>query len=175
MPSLTPFGERSLTIVAARFDDCGSAERAASAVRGVLQDTAEVHVVGPRDPALALKLEPERHGIGRTLVRSVLVLGGAGGMLGALLALPAVAPSPIADPAGALGVITLFALLGVFLGAIVAGFLTLRPDHEYVIHQVWAWIQRYQWAVVAHPVGSRSVGGALSALQRIGATPIRSF
>jgi len=47
MPSLTPFGERSLTIVAARFDDCGSAERAASAVRGVLQDTAEVHVVGP--------------------------------------------------------------------------------------------------------------------------------
>lgn len=175
MTSLSPFGERSLTIVAARFDDCGSAERAADAVRSALQDTGEVHVVGPRDPTLALKLEPEQRGIGRTLVRSLVVLGGAGGTLGMLVALCALALSRSGVPDAATALVALSALLGVFLGAVAAGFVTLRPDHDFVIHQVSDWVQRYKWAVVAHPVGSRGVTGALVALHGSGAKPIRSF
>jgi hypothetical protein len=69
----------------------------------------------------------------------------------------------------------LSALLGVFLGAVVAGCLTLRPDHEFVIHQVCEWVQRYKWAVVAHPVGSRSVQRTLGALHHMSARTIRSF
>jgi hypothetical protein len=173
--SISPFGERSLTIVAARFDDRGSAERAASAVRGVLQDAGEVHVVGPRDPALAAKLAPEQRGIGRTLVRSLVVLGGAGGTLGMLIALCGLALSRHGFPDTATPLAALSAMLGIFLGAVVAGCLTLRPDQDFVIHQVREWIQRYKWAVVAHPVGSRSVQGTLVALHHMSARTIRSF
>lgn len=172
---ISPFGEQSLTIVAARFDDCGSAERAAHAVRHALRAGDRVDVVGPRDPTLALKLEPEPHGIAGTAIRSHLLLGAAGSVIGAGVAIVALALTRFGAEDVALPLLALAIVLGLFLGTIVAGCVTLRPDHDVVIDQVSDWVRRYKWAVVAHPVGARRVRTALAALQGAGARPIRSL
>jgi hypothetical protein len=75
----------------------------------------------------------------------------------------------------ALPAIMLSALIGVFLGSIVAGCLTLRPDQDLVAQQVTDWGRRYKWAVVAHPIGPGCVQRTLAALHRTGARPVRSL
>ena len=170
---ISPFGEQSLTIVAARFDDCGSAERAAHAVRHALRAGDRVDVVGPRDPTFALKLEPESHGIADTAIRSHLLLGAAGSAIGAGVAIVALTRFGAEDVA--LPLLALAIVLGLFLGTIVAGCVTLRPDHDVVIDRVAGWVRRYKWAVVAHPVGARRVRTTLAALRGAGARPIRSL
>ncbi|HSC87238.1 MAG TPA: hypothetical protein VLC09_08215, partial [Polyangiaceae bacterium] len=133
MTLLNPFGERSLTVVAASFPDRRQAENAASAL---LQETpalqGEVAVIRPGDPLVDRKLEPENQGIWHTLIRSHLLFGIAGGLVGIVAALVVIA----AWPAAALSPFytTLFVgVFGAFLGMIFAGLLTLRPDHGYVV------------------------------------------
>lgn len=175
MTMLSPFGERSLTVVAAGYDDLRHAESAASQL---LQETpeleGEVTIVRPADPLVDRKLEPENQGIWRTLIRSHIVFGLAGGAAGVAVALlatalwPAAALSPFYT--------ALFVgVLGAFFGGLFAGLLTLRPDHSYVIEKVHEFLARGQWAVVARPLNEACSKAAYASLMRSGSAAVRSF
>ncbi|MGC3964870.1 MAG: hypothetical protein QM803_16555 [Rhodocyclaceae bacterium] len=149
------FGERSLTIVAALFDNLESARRAAEHVRSASSMQAgQVKLVAPADPAFDAKLEPEQTGIAHTLIRTHIVLGAVGLVAGVLLAvvlqradLALFAQSPGRS-------LFVLALLGLFFGMMVGGFVSLRPDHDMVIEKVRWGSASGRWAVVTHPVSS---------------------
>lgn len=73
MPQLSPFGEQSLTLVAATFSDQVTAAGAATELRADMPQV-EVDLVHPGDEDFARRMEPESRGIRRTAVRSHLVL-----------------------------------------------------------------------------------------------------
>lgn len=170
---LTPFGEHSLTLVAAVFDNPSQAEQVAAALRH--EPGLHSTVIHPGDQSVARKLEPEQHGIWRTLLRSHAVFMPVGAALGVVVALLLVAagwPAAVESPFFA----ALFlALMGGFFGGMVAGLLTLRPDHAVVIRKVRAALARGGHAVVIHPMNEMRARAAMAALQRAGATPLRSF
>ena len=175
MHVLSIFGERSLTVVAAAFDDQRRAESAADDLRQQIDRIGTVAVVSPDDAQVARKMEPDQGGIWRTLQRSHLILGVGGALVGLLLALGLVlAPWPAA--ASSPGFTALFAAtLGGFLGMMAGGLVTLRPDHAAVIRSLRAKLKVGQWGVVARPRDEASAELAFVALANAGGTPVRSL
>lgn len=169
MTTLSPFGERSLTLVAADFDDRDAALAAASSLQG-----DEVSVIAPGDPLAARKLEPDQRGIWRTLIRSHLILGAGGALIGVTVALALIA-GWAAAASSPLYTLVFGVVMGAFLGMIAAGVLTLRPDHARVIRRVHAALRRGRWAVVVRPLDGLHARSAYAALQAAGAHPMRSF
>jgi hypothetical protein len=170
------FGERSLTLVAALFHDADAADRAAKRLREdrAMRD-AKVQVVSPHDPNLELKLEPEPAGIWRTLLRTHARLGVVGLVLGLLTGgvlvaagLPAFVSAPMVATV-ALGV------FGLFGGMLLAGLLSIRPDHEVVITAVRERTAGGDWAVVAHPTSERNASLAADELKAAGGEVVRSL
>jgi hypothetical protein len=179
MTTMSPFGEHSLTVVAASFADRESAEKAASNLRlaspATHGEVGSVTVVPPGDPAMDRTLEPEDHGIWRTLLRSHLLFGIAGAAAGAAVAAMAVA---LQWPAATLSPMytTLFAvMLGGFFGMLVAGLLTLRPDHGTVIRKVHEFSRRGRWSVVARPLDEAGSKAAFASLAAAGRGAVRSL
>ena len=175
MHVLSAFGERSLTVVAAAFDDRRRAESAADNLRLQTDKVGTVAVVSPSDTEVMRKMEPEQLGIWRTLVRSHLILGVGGILIGLLFALGLVlAPWPAA--AASPGLTALFTgMLGGFLGMMAGGLVTLRPDHGAVIRSMRAKLKVGQWGVVARPMDEASAERAFAVLASAGGGPVRSL
>jgi hypothetical protein len=175
MQLLSVFGERSLTVVAAAFDDRQRAESAAADLRRQIDQIGTIAVVSPGDSEVARKMEPDQQGIWRTLLRSHLILGVAGvlaGLLAALMLVLAPWPAAAASP----GLTALFAgTFGGFLGMMAGGLVTLRPDHGAVIRKMRASLRLGQWGVVARPQNEASAELAFAALASAGGTPVRSL
>jgi hypothetical protein len=174
MTTLSPFGEQSLTVVAAAFDDRRSAQAVASELEHEPALEGEVAVIRPGDPLTARKLEPEQAGIWRTALRSHLIFGIAGALAGVTLSAVLVASWPAAtlSPGYTLMAVTMFST---FFGMMFAGLLTLRPDHDRVITAVRRALRAGRWAVVVRPLDEARARMAMSRLRGLGATPVRSF
>jgi hypothetical protein len=174
MTVLSPFGERSLTLVAADFEDRTSAERAAETLKRDPELDGEVAVIRPGDPLTSRKLEPEQRGIWWTLVRSHIVFGIAGAAAGAAIALMLI--GTWAAAADSPGFVTLFVtVMGAFFGMMIAGLVTLRPDHGIVIRQVREALGKGRYAVVVRPLDELRAQVAMARLRRFGAAPMRSL
>ncbi|NMG66803.1 hypothetical protein GPA19_17835 [Azoarcus indigens] len=176
MSTMSLFGERSLTLVAATFRDPDSASRAASTLRDRRPlRPAQVQLVSPHDPDLSRKLEPEQAGIWHTLLRSHLKLGIAGLIAGLLVGgglAAAGMPAFLSSPGMALVAIGMF---GMFGGMLIAGLLSARPDHDLVINTVRDSTDVGYWAVVAHPADSAQAKLAEETLERAGGEVVRSI
>jgi hypothetical protein len=169
----SPFGEHSLTLVAGVFEDPASAEQVANELRH--DPGLHTTVIHPGDDLAARKLEPEQRGIWRTLLRSHALFMPAGAVAGALVALALTAagwPAVLDSPFFAM---LFLGMMGAFFGGMVAGLLTLRPDHGVVIRQVRAALARGGHAVVVHPLNEMRARTAMAALQRAGVVPVRSL
>lgn len=174
MHPLSLFGERSLTTVAAIYHDGHSAERVMQRLRR-RADIGDVNVVSPNDPRTTAKLEPEEAGIWRTLLRSHVILGASGLILGLLAALMLVRtgwPAAAASPGMAL---LFLAVVGAFFGLIGGGLITLRPDRGWLIEQVREAAGQHRWTVVAHPLDRRGAARAHRLLRATGARTLRTF
>lgn len=170
------FGERSLTKVAALFNQAIDAGAAAERVVRVGRlPLKRVLVVAPADPALGGKLEPEDRGVFSTLPRSLVGLGTAGLLLGLLsgwtLILAGVGIA-VASPYYTVGLVGAF---GMILGLMLGGPVTLRPDHAMLIERVREGLGNGQWAVVVHPTNREQASRALSVLERCGGDVIRTL
>jgi hypothetical protein len=174
MTNVSPFGEKSLTLVAATFSDQARATDAATELRADMPHV-EVDLVRPHDADFARKMEPESAGIWRTAIRSHLLLGPAGLLVGALVAATLVAlewPAAVTSPM----LTTLFlATLGLFAGLMLAGLFTLRPDRGSVTLSIRRRNRAGQWAVVAHPRSPAQSDWVVDRLRRAGGTVIRSL
>jgi hypothetical protein len=169
------FGEHSTTIVAAEFNDRSAAEHAAAALNEDEGLRGEVTVIGPDDPRVARQLEPEQRGIWHTAVRSHLLLGTVGAAAGAAAAGLLIAwPWPAAQSSPGLTILAAV-VFGAFAGMLLAGLLTLRPDHGRVIRAVHEALARRHWAVVVRPLNAERAARAVDRLRAVGGAPLRSF
>ena len=174
MPVLNLFGERSLTLVGAEFPDLASASAAARALEADAMVEGEVAVVGPGDPRAAARFEPEPAGILGTALRSHAILGVAGALTGLVGAAYAVGSWQAAASSPGLTAVFM-GVMGTFFGMIVAGLITLRPDHALIIARLRRALARGRWAVVVRPFSERIAHRAMVTLRSAGANPVRSF
>lgn len=160
------FGERSLSMVVGIFDQAQQARDAAQHVvdEGRLA-RKQVEVVGPGDPAVEQKLEPEEAGIFRTAVKAHITLGIVGMLVGLALAaalLVAGVDFVISSP---YFTFIIGAVFGAMFGAMFGGLVTLRPDHDMAIVKVEEAVQEGHWAVVVHPVNHDQEARARNVLE----------
>lgn len=170
------FGERSLTTVAALF---GQAQDARLTAEHVVKDghlpEKRVKVMGPGDPAVERKLEPEEVGIVHTLIRSHTVLGILGliaGLAGASALILGGVGWAAASPFYTLGVAAVFGAAG---GMMLGGLVSLRPDRSVLDVKVEAAVQEGRWAVVVHPVNHGEEERALDVLEHSNGEVIRTL
>lgn len=170
------FGERSLTLVAALFDNGTAAARAAGSLqRQQRGERCPILVVEPHDPRLGRKLEPESSGIWHTLLRTHGKLAVLGAAVGAVVGAALLAAGWDAAEASPNMTVAIAAVYGAFAGMLVAGLLTLRPDRSRVISSVRNATEHGRWAVVAHPRSAEEADAAREALAREGGDVIRSL
>lgn len=174
-PALHLFGERSLTLVAAIFNDRSSALRAFHALRMTSPRRLGISLITPRDPRLGRKMEPESNGIWHTLLLSHAWLALAGAIVGLAVAAMLLALGWSAALASPRATVALGGVYGAFVGMLVAGLLTLRPDRARVTAQVRAASEQGRWSVVTHPVTAHEADVAQDLLTVGGGHVLRSL
>lgn len=169
-------GERSDHKLAAVFDNEANASRAAEAVRsdtGLDQASVRVLVPGGAEPGPAL--EPESHGIWRTLVRSHVWLGVLGTVAGALLfaVLMAMDVAFVVDNVGwAFGLmVVLCGIAGLLLG----GLVTLRPDHVPFILEARRALDEGKSVVIVHAADEATLTQARHTLDGLDERSVQTF
>ncbi|MDO8862987.1 hypothetical protein Q6D67_14855 [Haliea sp. E1-2-M8] len=151
MGLLDTHGEQYPGKVSAEFETRESAE---SVIAQLAADSglsqSRVELVVPGDQRLGSKVEPESRGIARTAVKSHLVLGLAFLVLGLAAAWLLVTFGP---PLTRSSPVMVFIVLGFFpplVGLMLAGAITLRPDHEPLISSTRQAAESGRWTVVVH-------------------------
>jgi hypothetical protein len=111
---------------------------------------SRVELVVPGDQHLGSKMEPEDRGIARTALKSHLILGLAFLVVGLATAWWLVTFGP---PVTRSSPVLVFVVLGFFptmAGLMLAGLITLRPDHDPLIATAREAAQSGRWTVVVH-------------------------
>lgn len=169
----SPIAERAATLVAGVFDEASAADHVAEQLR--LQPGLHTVVIHPGDAKVGRKLEPEERGIWRTLLHSHAWFMPAGALAGSAVAGALVLtgwPAAAASPAFA---VLFIAMMGAFFGGMFAGLLTLRPDRGMVIRKVHSALVGGRHAVIVHPLNEARARAAAAAIERAGATALRSL
>lgn len=169
-------GEVSNSKLAAVFEDGTAARDAASAVIAAAHlQPAQVKLVGPDEPDVNIKLEPEGGGIWRTIVVAHLRLGILGAVIGAIAfaimfwaGLPFVVRSPLAA-----GLVTVsFGAVG---GLLLGGLVAIRPDHDRYIQATHDAMDARRTTVVVHALSQEERRSAQEFLAGRGAEVTRTL
>lgn len=161
------FGERALSKISAAFETQQEAESALKNLQASADfGSGQLQMVAPFEQDYGRKLEPESQGVARTAVKSHLVLGTIGFVLGILvwIVLYAMGMAIIRSSmvGSAVAIIFLMSVAGLLLG----GLLTARPDHQMVIQEVRAATEAGKWSVVVHPLSPAQHDAATAALKQ---------
>lgn len=169
-------GERSDHKLAAVFADQAPARVAADAVRAAtgLGDPA-VRVVAPGDAESGRALEPESHGIWRTLIRAHVWLGVLGVVGGALIFAILMAMDIAFIVANAGWAFVLLVALGGVGGLLLGGLVTLRPDHVPFILEARRALDEGKCVVVVHAPDEATLSQAREELDRLEVRSVRTF
>lgn len=144
-------GENFPHKVSAQYNSQESADRAVQLlVDNDVLPRNQIRVVQPHDPNIASKIEPEDKGIARTLTKSHIVLGGGGLVFGLLVAAILVTIGPALTRSSPMFTFIALGFLFCFLGLILAGVISLRPDHDLLIEKTRTATDTGHWTVIAH-------------------------
>lgn len=158
-------GEKFDHKVAAIFATEAEAQNAAEEVRlAVGLEEKQVFVLRPNDPHEGRKLEPEDGGIWRTMIRSHLWLGGIGAVVGLLLFMLAFSSDVRFIVTNAMAAAALFVGFGAVLGMMLAGLISLRPDHLPYIIKAQSALREGKSVVAVH---ARSVEQSKQAIDEL--------
>lgn len=143
--------EVSNSKVAAIFAKEATAHEVATHLRSTLQlSDAQVQVITPADRRPGRKLEPESHGIFRTIIRAHVRLGLLGAVAGAAafgvlwwMELPLIVNSAVMAAA-------VMVAFGAVAGLMLGGLVSLRPDHDRYIIKVYDALGEGRSAVIVH-------------------------
>lgn len=113
-------------------------------------DSDSICITFPKDKRFAEKIEPDQEGIARTLVRTHVVFGLSGLLLGLLFSVFLALFGPPLTQSSPWFTVVAVALIFLFLGLILAGLVGIRPDHDLVIENTRHATQSGCWAVVVH-------------------------
>lgn len=118
----------------------------------VLSDSAfsegNISIIAPGETNFHQKLEPDDSGIATTLARTHVSFGIAGLIVGMIVATLLVMADISAASSSPGMVYVVFALVGPLVGMFVAGFISLRPDHDVFINRVTDAINNGKWVMV---------------------------
>ena len=137
--------------VSAVFHDARRARDAANALAakgGFSSD--QIDLVDPHDPTLAHKVEKESGAIFSTILRSHAVLAVIGAIAGVILAAVLIGAGfdfAQTRPGWVYGIL---AVVGGAIGMLVAGLVSIRPDHETVITETKDASEHGEWTLVVH-------------------------
>lgn len=134
----------------------GTRESAEAMVAGLAEESdllkSRVELVVPGDQHLGSKLEPESKGIARTALKSHIVLGLTFLILGLLTAGLLVTLGPPLTRSSPVMVFIVMTFFPTMAGLMLAGAITLRPDHDPLIASTRDAAQSGLWTVVVHCV-----------------------
>lgn len=168
--------EVSNSKVAAIFSSPAQAQLQADRVRTALGLAgSQVQVLTPKDHRPGSKLEPESHGIFRTMLWAHAKLGAIGAVVGVIaylvmrmLAIPMIVNSPGLS----FGVLLAFgAVAGLFLG----GLVTLRPDHDPYVFKVLGALREGDSAVIVHAFSTEQRDQARQMLETAGGETVATL
>lgn len=130
----------------------------------------QIKIANPGDVAIDRKIEPERRGIALTLLKSHLILGGLFLILGVVIAtflsfygVPATRASPMMTYIAVI-------LISLFIGLILAGLISLRPDHDILIYKAEKAAETDKWTVIVHCKNRREINRAKTCVEASAAT-----
>ncbi|HET8807870.1 MAG TPA: hypothetical protein VFM76_05780 [Methylophaga sp.] len=126
---------------------------------------AAVNIVTPNDDNLSEKIEPESKGIVQTFMKSHGILGVVGLLAGLIAASILVAAGPVFTQDSPMATYFTLGFVGLFIGMMVAGIITLRPDHDPLIIMVINASQNQQWTVVVQTKDQQATNLAKQILQ----------
>lgn len=162
-------GERSNSKVAAVFATAQAASAAAREVAATLGlGDAQVQLLTPGEVAPGRRLEPESHGIWRTIVIAHARLGVLGMVVGLLvfavllaMGIAFVERSPIASALVLLG-------FGGVAGLMLGGLVALRPDHDRYVLAARDAMDEGRPTVVVHAFSAGQADQAAEVLRALG-------
>lgn len=159
-------GERSNHKIAGIFEDAGRMDECREELVRTLGSAESIEPLEPGSDSPAWRLEPESRGIWHTLVRAHLwlTLGGAvvGALIFGLLAMLGVA-FVAQNPWSAALLLIIFCAIG---GALLGGFLTVRPDHTPFIARVRTALDEQRHVLVVHTTDRGQTDTARNCLER---------
>lgn len=174
LPGIT--GERAGHKVAGIFINEEAARVAAVGLEnamGIGPDRIERLVPEAESPGR--QLEPESHGIWKTMIRSHVWLAAIGALVGGLVFAVMRAADiafVVANPNWSLGLLVFFCAVG---GGLLAGALTLRPDHTPYLLKTREAIEAGHHVLAIHAVSKAEMKTIEEALQERGARTVTSL
>lgn len=167
--------EQRASMVAAVFTTENAAEKALASLmqEGSFKD-CDIRLVKPGDKTFDEKVEPEDAAIGRTLLKSHFVIGTAGLVIGiTVAALLTIMGPPLFQSSPMLTFVAL-TLIALFLSLLVAGALSLRPDHDRVTNTIRHATKRGQWSLVVHAKKASKARHAKSLMKNFACSTVSS-
>ncbi|WP_404344162.1 hypothetical protein [Pseudoalteromonas mariniglutinosa] len=131
-----------------------SEQQAQTALDALNNDTElmqeDIKLILPHDSNFDEKLEPEDKKIAKTLVRTHAVCAVIGIIAGTIIASLLLLSGPIFLQQYTLTTYLSLSMLCAFIGVLVAGFISLRPDHDHLTNTVRTATRNGQWAIIVH-------------------------
>ncbi len=143
-------GEQSNTKFLAVFETQAELEHCRAALEQEGYDPNQLAIIAPDEKQYSRKLEPETKGVARTAVRSHVLFGGLGLLVGIVLWVSMFASEVEFIVASPVLSLVPFLFVGVSAGLLLGGFFTLRPDHLIVIDGVKQAQKQGHWSLVVH-------------------------
>ncbi len=136
---------------------------------------AQVELLEPGTHQVARKVEPKSRAIGRTLVRTHVLLGILGLVVGLVAATALVMGGPEMTRSSPLMTFIFVPTLTMFMGLLMAGLVALRPDHGPVIKATRDAVNEGLWTVVARCADQRQADHADRVLSATARATTRSL
>lgn len=175
-PSVSITGEHQAHKVAAIFETESDANGVAQTLsQDTSLDDEQVIVVTPHDQHQGEALEPENKGIWHTLLRSHLWLGVGGAIAGFILFLILSAAGVGFIVQNTMAAAAVLAALGGVLGLLLAGGVTLRPDHTPYVVKAQTALTKGKYVLTVHASSSEQLKEATTVLKNRNVKLVRSI
>jgi hypothetical protein len=143
--------ERYSTKISAEFaDEALARETVESLTEEGGFDREQVTMIFPDDRDFARKLEPESRGIGGIIASYHLAWGGVGLLIGLAAAWLLVRLGPLATQSNPVFTYLALIIICPMIGLLLAGALSIRPDHDRLVSRARAAAGSGRWTVVVH-------------------------
>ncbi|GGE69125.1 hypothetical protein GCM10011533_21900 [Streptosporangium jomthongense] len=143
-------GENYSHKISEEFDSQVAAERGAESLENLGIPLAQIRIIQPNDPSMAQKVEPETQGIARSMVKAHVWFGLIGLVVGLAVAGLLVTVGPALTRSSPVMTFIAMGFLFPVLALLIAGAVSLRPDHDLIIEKARTAKENGRWTVVAH-------------------------
>lgn len=154
-------------------------QQAKSALKAIMNELSlsqqQVSLVPPNDVNYDQKIEPNDRSVGRTLITNHINFGLGGALLGLAggIILGIYGPQYTQSSPGL--TVAALVILGLFVGLLMAGLISLRPDQDAVVNETRQATQNDKWVVIIHTANHQQNEHARTVLEKSADSVSASF